>query len=871
MSCTTPMMKQWKDLKEQAKDALLLFRLGDFYEAFFEDAKLISKLLDLTLTKRQNIPMCGVPHHTCEVYVDRLIAKGYKIAIAEQTEDPKNVKGIVKREISKILSPATIINSNLLEEKSNNYFLSINQIGLTFGLGVLDFSTSEFYVLEIEDQKELLNEILKIKPKEILVSQKFKKQNFEFLEKLSYEITFLLTEKDDWYFDFDMAYEKLINQFKVHSLDSFGLNGMTAAINACGGLISYLTEDLLINLDHIKKIKKENFSSSMIIDYTTMKNLEIIESNNHINKDNTLLDLLDKTKTAMGGRLLKKWLKLPLIDIDEINKRLFSVEETVNNFEIFLQVQENLNNIKDLERILMRLINNSATPRDLSALKISLEFVPIIKDFLKDFKSELISQDVKNLKDVKNPLLNLLTSAIVENPPIRLNEGGIFKDGYNSELDELRLISTNGSLWINQYQQRLREETKIKTLKVGFTKAFGYFIDVSRGQSDNVPECFLRKQTLVNNERYITEELKEFESKVLTAEEKIKLLENKLFYELREKILQNSSDIEKIASALARIDVIFSFARAAKAFNYTKPNINNSDIINIVDGRHPIIEASSSTGQFIPNDTYLNNSDNQLFLITGPNMAGKSTYIRQVAILVIMAQIGSFVPAKKADIGIVDKVFSRIGASDDLSRGQSTFMVEMTETANILNNATKKSLIILDEIGRGTSTYDGISIAWAVAEYLLTTQEKKAKTLFATHYFELTELENILQGAVNYNVAVKETDSGIVFLRKILKGSTDRSYGIHVAKLAGLPYFVIKKAEERLFSLENEMSKNEPSKKAAFKKQNKQDQFMLFDINESLNKKIKNLINELKAIDVNKLTPIEALQKIFNLKQNLDK
>lgn len=859
---TTPMMSQWKTLKEKAKDALLLFRLGDFYEAFHEDSYIISKELDLTLTKRQNVPMCGVPCHASEIYIDRLIAKGFKVAIAEQMEDPRTVKGLVKRDITRILSPGVIFNSSLLQDKSNNFFISLSLISTTFGLAAIDLSTSEFSAMELENEKDLINELYKLKPSEILVSKKFKEQNEPLLQKLTIDLTFLLNEKDDWYFDFELAHGKLMNHFNLTNLDCFGLKGMNAAIVSAGALISYLGEDLSINLDHVRSIKKENLSSYMALDYSTMKNLEIIESCNCFNKENTLLSLLDKTTTAMGGRLLKTWLKFPLLNIEEINQRQDSIEEILNNFDVFLNIRSYLENVRDLRRLLIRIINQSATPRDLSTLRFSIKAVPCVKNLLNSCSSLLLARIKENLKDI-SPLLLLLDEALTQQPPVRLSDGNIFKEGYDKELDELNLLSKNSFSWLNKYQEELKAKTNIKTLKVKFNKIFGYFIEVSRGQTDRVPQDFTRKQTLVNSERYINEELKEFEQKVLSAEDKIKFIENRLFLELREKVVKHADEIEKISEALAGLDVLLSLALTAKSRHYARPKIDSSDIIDIKQGRHPIIEAFSSAGDFIPNDSYLDNQDNQLLLITGPNMAGKSTFIRQVALIVIMAQIGSFVPAKEAKISIVDKVFSRIGASDDLSRGQSTFMVEMTETANILNNATTKSLIILDEIGRGTSTYDGISIAWAVADFLLTCEGKKAKTLFATHYFELTGLEKELKGIVNYNVVVKETDSGIVFLRKIAKGSTDKSYGIHVAKLANMPFSVIKKAEQRLINLEK--------KQTQMPKPIKNEQLAFMDLNGRLNKKHEQIINEIKSLDINTLTPLEALRKIFYLKQKIEK
>ncbi|MBI5346210.1 MAG: DNA mismatch repair protein MutS [Chlamydiae bacterium] len=847
---TTPMMKQWHSCKQKAKDALVLFRLGDFYEAFYEDAKLMAKELSLTLTQRQKVPMCGVPAHTCDGYVDKLIAKGYKVAIAEQTEDPKVVKGLVKREIMRIISPATIINSSLIEDKNNNFFVSIYQQNDIFGLISLDLTTSYCSSIELENKKELLAELYKIKPKELLASQKFKKENSDILEEISSSFNFIINLKDEWYFDLELDEEKLKSHFKVHSLDSLGLKSKSPCISALGALFTYLNEDLGLNLNHIKKVSVDTLSGCMSIDYSCMKNLEIFEPLNN-NKSTTLLELLDKTCTPMGARLLKQWLKYPLIEAEKIIERQDSIEELLKNHFSFLELQNFLEEIKDLQRLNMKVQSGFSSPKDLLALRKSLEVVPLIKKLLEGSKTLLLSEAVNNLLDLPE-LISLLKNALVDLPPFRISDGNIFKDGYNQELDEIRLISKDSKAWIANYQNELKEKTQIKTLKVGFTSVFGYYIEVSRGQADKIPSTFQRRQTLVNSERFVTEELKEFEHKVLSAEDRIKALEIRLYNELRIEVAKFSSEIEKIAGAIAIIDVLFSLAKCAKAFNYKRPLIDNLDEINIKRGRHPIIESSFSLGEFIPNDTLLDHKDNQLLLITGPNMAGKSTYIRQVALIIIMAQMGSFIPADFAKIGIIDKVFSRIGASDNLSKGQSTFMVEMIETANILNNATDKSLVILDEIGRGTSTYDGISIAWAVAEYLTTCQDKKAKTLFATHYFELTDLASKIKGISNYTVQVEENNSNVVFLRKIIKGLADKSYGIHVAKLAGLPEEVIKRAESLLLDLENAPRAKKSIELPTLPKESSQ---------------AKILLEELKKIDLNRLTPIDSLKILENLQK----
>lgn len=768
----TPMMAQWKSCKEKSGGALLFFRLGDFYEAFEEDAAILSKELDLVLTKRQETPMAGIPAHMCEVYIDKLIAKGYRVAIAEQMEDPQTTKGIVKREIIRTITPGTLIQSNLLTDKSANFVVSIYQINEVFGLAILDLSTADFRVMEVEGEKALQDELTRLQPKEVVVSAKF---------KLPLEA--LVIRKEEWCFNLPTAQERLSKHFSLHSLDGIGLHGMTAAISAAGALFSYVQSDLQLPLSHIQSIKREETTRFMALDSATQRHLEIVETLHP--KSISLLSHLDHTATPMGGRLLRYWLLHPLLSVSEIQTRQDRVA-TLLNADI-----PQLKEVRDLERLIMRIETGYSSPRDLSGLRFSLEPLPEISRTAE-------KHGFAPLPDLSF-LAEKIKQAIVDTPPLRLSDGGVFHPGFNAELDELRKLKTHSETWMASYQAKLREETGIKTLKVGFTAAFGYFIEVSRGQSDKMPATFQRRQTLVNSERYTSAELKEYEHKILSAESRMAALETHLFHELRKEIAAHSSQIRAVAHHIAELDCLLSLASVARKHRYIRPTVDNQDALTIIEGRHPILDAQLRE-QFMPNDVALS-EELRLLLITGPNMAGKSTYIRQVALLTLMAHIGSFVPAKSAHIGIVDKLFSRIGASDDLSRGQSTFMVEMTETASILHSATDRSLIILDEIGRGTSTYDGIAIAWAVAEYLLTTTGKRAKTLFATHYLELTQLEEEIPGAFNLSVAVQESSKGVVFLHKIVRGAADKSYGIHVAKLAGLPQKVIERAEHLLSKL----------------------------------------------------------------------
>jgi len=752
------MMAQWESCKQQAPDALLFFRLGDFYEAFHEDARIIAKELSLTLTARQGVAMCGVPFHTADNYIDKLVAKGKKVAIAEQTEDPKAGKGLVKREIVRLVSPGTLVQSSLLADKRNNYIAAACRLGALHGCAVLDVTTGEFRASEFESVEHLFDALSRYKPAEVLSNIKLPPEFLVHERPFLAEQTYLPVREKP------------------------------AAALAAGTLLHYLKTEMRLSLTHVTKLQFDE--THMALDRSTLKNLEVTDS---------LLKFLDQTATPMGGRLLGQWVSAPLLAVEAIAERQEAVGELLGK-------RLPLDEVKDIERLIMKVTARYAGPRDVWALGKSLGQMGVLKHALEPFRSEILVRERENVID---PISERLCSALSDTPPLRLGEGAIFRDGYHEELDRLRTLAQNSISWMAQYQSKLREETGIKTLKVGYTQAFGYYIEVSRAQGDKIPGSFQRRQTLVNAERFVTPELKEFEHQVLTAEERSKALEAQLFEELRSMVAAVAATIERTARAVAVVDALHALSVVAHEHRFVRPVVDTSDVLDIEAGRHPIVEASIGRASFIPNDTGLSPTE-QLMLITGPNMAGKSTYIRQVALIVILAQIGSFVPATRARIGVVDKIFSRIGASDDLARGQSTFMVEMTETANILNNATSRSLVLLDEIGRGTSTYDGISIAWAVAEYLLTSPGKQAKTLFATHYWELTKLETTLRGAVNYQVAVQETADGIVFLRKIVCGGTDRSYGIHVAKLAGLPPRVVQIAEDMLRKLEAKGVKPKP-------------------------------------------------------------
>ncbi len=826
----TPMMAQWQSCKEKAANAILLFRLGDFYEAFYEDALLLAKELDLTLTKRQEVPMAGVPFHTCDTYIDRLVAKGFRVAIAEQVENAKESKGLVRRDIVRIVTPGSLINSGLLAEKESNYLAALTKKDMAYGLALIDISTATCHALECKSPKDLLDALSRLRPKELLLPEKWKD------EDLLSEIKQLLSIC-------------IHTVSPSHFIDSkrFSIQGTCAL--SIGALLTYL-EQLHLPLVSIESIQLLNAQETMQLDRATQRNLELIFPLNEGQKESTLLHLLDDTKTAMGGRMLRHWLTHPLLSITKIQERQEAISLFFDNFSALLAMRGHLEKIRDLERLIMRIETGFASPRDLNALRYSLEEIPSLLVLLRSFTHPLIPDLLVKISDLSH-LAFQIAAAIQENPPLRLSDGGVFKAGWNRELDALLAIKSDSKEWIASYQTRLRNETGIKTLKIGYTEAFGYFIEVSRGTIDKIPFHFQRKQTLVNAERYITSELKEFEHRILLADDQIASLETKLFQEMRSLILCKQKEIRQTASSLAKIDCLTALAKVAKERAYVRPKVDESNAFFIEEGRHPVIE-TRLIEPFIPNDVIFQENE-QLALITGPNMAGKSTFIRQAALIAILAQIGSFVPAKSAHIGLIDKVFCRIGASDDLARGLSTFMVEMTETAHILQHATSRSLVILDEIGRGTSTYDGISIAWAVAEYLLTTSGKQAKTLFATHYFELTELAQFFQKAFNLTITVHEKEEGIVFSHKMIKGTANKSYGIHVAKLAGLPPAALKSAEEKLHSLENAKCNTT---------------FQQVDLFlPSPNLKEKELFTALEKIDPNEMTPLEALQTLIHWKE----
>lgn len=880
MAQYTPMMQQYLDTKAQYKDCILFYRLGDFYEMFFEDAITASRELEITLTgkncgQEERAPMCGIPYHAVEGYLNRLVKKGYKVAICEQVEDPKETKGIVKREVIRVVTPGTNFNTSALEENKNNYLMCIVYLDDTYGISIADISTGDYYVTEVNSLRTLLDEIFKFAPSEIICNHAFYVSGAD-IEDIKNRFGIAVSSLDAWYFDDSSCQKVLKEHFKTVTFEELGFLNYESGMIAAGSLLQYLYETQKNSLTHLTTIIPYSTGKYMIIDTSTRRNLELVETLREKQKRGSLLWVLDKTKTAMGARMLRNYIEQPLISKREILKRQEAVQELNDNLITREEIREYLHPIYDLERLIGRISYKTANPRDLIAFKSSIAMIPHIRYLLSSFQCELlkeITQDMDSLED----LAQLIESAIVEEPPISTKEGGMIKEGYQEEVDKLRNAKTEGKTWLTQLETKERERTGIKGLKIKFNRIFGYYIEISNSYKGEVPADYVRKQTLANAERYSTQELKELEEMILGAEDKLFSLEYELFNNLRDAISAEVVRIQNTAKAIAKIDVFSSFAYIADHNNYIKPKINEKGIIDIKNGRHPVVEQMIPNDMFVANDTYLDNHNNRISIITGPNMAGKSTYMRQAALIVLMAQIGSFVPASAANIGICDRIFTRVGASDDLASGQSTFMVEMTEVANILKNATQNSLLVLDEIGRGTSTFDGLSIAWAVVEYISNPKYLGAKTLFATHYHELTELEGALTGVNNYCIAVKEQGDNIVFLRKIVKGGADKSYGIQVAKLAGVPDIVISRAKELVEELSDaditmKAQNIAAGTKVSFNSKKKMQKLDEVDIAQmSLLDTVKDddILKELKEMDLGHLTPIDALNILYQLQNKV--
>ena len=878
MAALTPMMQQYMTIKEQYKDCILFYRLGDFYEMFYDDALTASRELEITLTgkncgQEERAPMCGVPYHAVDVYLNKLVAKGYKVAICEQAEDPKQAKGIVKREVIRIVTPGTNLSQQALDEGRNNYLMCLVYDNNQFGLAITDISTGDFYTTEVETLKELYDEIHRFSPSEIICNDSFYMSGAnldDFKDRLHVSVSTL----DTWYMDEAVSVQKIKEHFKVASLDGLGLTDFPSGTLAVGALLLYLYETQKNTLDNLTKITPYRSGGYMIIDSATNRNLELIETLREKQKKGSLLWVLDKTKTAMGARLMRNWIEQPLIEKKKITARQDAVEELYNDMITREEIREYLNAVYDLERLVTRISYRTANPRDLIAFKTSLGMIPPIKQLLSQAKCAEL-KEIDAHMDCLEDIHALIEKSIQEEPPIIIREGGIIKEGYNEDVDKFRLSRTEGKKWLAELEAREKEKTGIKNLRVRYNKVFGYYLEVTNSYKELVPEDWTRKQTLANAERYITPELKELEDMILGAEDKLAALEYDLYCEVRDSIGEQVVRIQETAKAIAHLDVLASLACVAQSNDYVRPSINTKGVIDIQGGRHPVVEKMNNNQMFIDNDTYLDNKNHRISIITGPNMAGKSTYMRQSALIVLMAQIGSFVPAKSANIGIVDRIFTRVGASDDLASGQSTFMVEMTEVANILRNATSRSLLILDEIGRGTSTFDGLSIAWAVVEHISNPKLLGAKTLFATHYHELTELEGKLDSVNNYCIAVREQGDDIIFLRKIIRGGADKSYGIQVARLAGVPDSVIDRAKEIASWLEEtdvtDKAKNLQVRTSAKKKEVVREevpaekQMSLFDIYPADHPVLK----ELAGLDVSNMTPIQALNTLYELQKRL--
>lgn len=874
----TPMMKQYMQTKEEYKDCILFYRLGDFYEMFFDDALTASKELEITLTGKncgleERAPMCGIPYHAVDSYLNRLVSKGYKVAICEQVEDPKTAKGIVKREVIRVVTPGTNLDTQGLDETKNNYIMCIVYMADRYGLSVADVTTGEYLVTELDSQTKLMDELYKFMPSEIVCNEAFYMSGLD-LDDLKNRLHMAIYSLEAWYFDDALCRETLQEHFKVASLEGIGLSDYECGMIASGALLKYLEETQKNSLSHMSRLTRYATGNYMVLDSATRRNLELVETLREKQKRGSLLWVLDKTKTAMGARTLRKYVEQPLIDKKSIVKRLDAVAELKDNAICREEIREYLNPVYDLERLVGKITYQSANPRDLIAFQSSLSMLPSVKCILKDMESDLLKEIYEEL-DPLEELCDLVGRAIQEEPPLAMKEGGIIKDGYNEEVDRLRKAKSEGKNWLADLETKEREKTGIKNLRIRYNKVFGYYLEVTNSFKDLVPDYYTRKQTLANAERYIIPELKELEDTILGAEDKLCALEYELYCEVRNTIAAELTRIQRTAKAVAKLDVIASLALIAERNNYVRPKINEKGVIDIRDGRHPVVEKMIPNDMFIANDTYLDDKKQRISIITGPNMAGKSTYMRQAALIVLMAQLGSFVPASSANIGLVDRIFTRVGASDDLASGQSTFMVEMNEVANILRNATNKSLLILDEIGRGTSTFDGLSIAWAVVEYISNSKLLGAKTLFATHYHELTELEGKISNVNNYCIAVKEKGDDIVFLRKIVKGGADKSYGIQVAKLAGVPDPVINRAKEIVEELvtaditgkvKNIAVQGSETKKKTQKKLDEVDltQFSLFDT-----VKDDDVLNELKELDISHMTPMDAMNKLYQLQNKL--
>ena len=880
MAELTPMMKQYMETKSQYPDCILFYRLGDFYEMFFDDALTASRELEITLTgkncgQEERAPMCGVPYHAVEGYLNKLVSKGYKVAICEQLEDPKTAKGLVKRDVVRIVTPGTNLDPQALDETKNNYIMCIVYIADRYGMSVADITTGDYFVTELPDSEKLMDEIYKFMPSELICNEAFYMSGMD-LDNMKERLGITIYSLDSWYFDDDICRQKLLEHFKTSSFAALGLADYDCGVISAGALLQYLLETQKNSLDNLTKLTPYAAGMFMMLDSSTRRNLELCETLREKQKRGSLLWVLDKTKTAMGARTLRKSIEQPLIDKKEIVRRLNAVQELKDMAISREEIREYLGPVYDLERLITKITYGSANPRDLIAFRSSLEMLPHIRYILEEMNAPILKEICEDL-DPLTDLCDLVQRAIQDEPPIAMKEGNIIRDGYNEEVDKLRHAKSDGKDWLAKLENDEREKTGIKNLRIKYNKVFGYYLEVTNSFKSMVPDYYTRKQTLANAERYITPELKELEDMILGAEDRLYALEYDLYTEVRETIASQIVRIQKTAKAIAGLDMFASLALVAERNNYVRPKINEKGVIDIKEGRHPVVERMIPNDMFISNDTYLDDKKHRISIITGPNMAGKSTYMRQTALIALMAQIGSFVPAKSADICISDRIFTRVGASDDLASGQSTFMVEMTEVANILRNATSKSLLILDEIGRGTSTFDGLSIAWAVVEYISDSKLLGAKTLFATHYHELTELEGKIDNVNNYCIAVKEKGDDIVFLRKIVKGGADKSYGIQVAKLAGVPDLVINRAKEIVEELSEEditgkVSEIASAKEKASRKRPKVKKYDEVDLAQmSLFDTVKDddVLEELKSIDVGNLTPIDALNTIYRLQNKL--